>query len=227
MTADGDTANRLTRWLEDHDRNLVRFMRPVPLSEVSDEVGRPVEHIVAVLGQNHPIYHAWEHEYQRGRKSRSKPYCLRLSGPDAVCLDWEDSVVGAVEAEFRRRGYETQQQLGTPEHLAQLIREPSLAPLTPGVNLRDFWALRRRGPDIDLWIVEAKGKEAYEFDFYCLAETFGQVFPVSADPLSAMLGAKRGPGHGICWDAAQRLFAAWTEQGFRPTMTVGALVPEW
>ena len=222
-----DTASRLTRWLEAQDRNLVRFAHPVPLSEVSSEAGKPVEGIRTFLRESGtPVYHVWEHVHG-GRTSRSKPYCLHLSGPDEVCLDWEDSVVGALEAEFRRRGYATRQQIGSPEHLAKLSLEPSLAPLTPGSNLRDFWALRQSNQDIDLWILEAKGKEAFEFDFYCFAEALGQVFPVEADLLSIMLGTKRRSGHGICWNAAQHFHAVWTERGYQPTITVGVVVPEW
>jgi len=220
-------SGKLTQWLEAHDTNLGRFRHPVSLAEVSREANEPAGDICAFLHESSkPVYHIWEHVY-RGKRSRSKPYCLRLSGPAHVSLDWEDSVVGAAEADFQRRGYETRHQIGTPEHLSRLSNEPSLGSLTPGSNLRDFWALRRVGQDIDLYIVEAKGKEAGGFESYCFAEALGQIFSVSADVLSAMLGTKRRPGHGICWSAAQHLYAAWTQRGFRPTITVAVLVPEW
>lgn len=38
---------------------------------------------------------------------------------------------------------------------------------------------------------------------------------------------ERVVSHGRCWDFAKRLFGAWTELGFRPTITVGLLLPGW
>ena len=58
-------------------------------------------------------------------------------------LDWEDSVVGAAEAELNRLGYQTIREVGTDEHISALIRTPDLSALSPKTNLRDLWALRR------------------------------------------------------------------------------------
>jgi hypothetical protein len=96
--------------------------------------------------------------------------------------------------------------------------------------VRDLWALKRHGDDgkdIDLYILEAKGKQAGGFEFYCFAGALGQVFPVSAALLSVMIGAPKNPGHGDCWRFAQKLHAVWAERGFRPMITVGLLLPEW
>ena len=166
---------KLTNWLAAHDNRLDRFTHPVPLADVASEVAEPAESIRSFLCESQqPIFHTWTHVYRGQKSSRSKPYCLRLSGPDDVCLDWEDSVVGVTEREFVRRGYECRQQIGSREHLSRLCSEPSLATLIPGVNLRDFWALRRSGPDIDLYIVEAKGKEAGGFELYMVLSTFAE-----------------------------------------------------
>src|SRR5258706_3272367 len=96
---------KLTEWLEAQDTRLNRFKCPVPLTEISCEVQESPKDIRAFVHQcKQPIYHVWESLYA-GRLRRCKPYCLRLSGCDHVCLDWEDSVVGAAEAVFRQRGY--------------------------------------------------------------------------------------------------------------------------
>lgn len=77
---------RLSRWLATHDAKLGRFRHPVPLSEVSQELGESADRIRTVLSDSPElIYHVWEHTY-RGRVSRSKPYCLRLGGIDSVSL---------------------------------------------------------------------------------------------------------------------------------------------
>jgi hypothetical protein len=144
-----------------------------------------------------------------------------------VGLDWEDSIVGATELEFRRLGYQTARELGKDEHVSALIHTPDLLNLTPGRNLRDLWALRKEGKTVDLWIVEAKGKEAWPFDYYSFAEALSQVFPVQGELLSALLGGAKRAGHGLCWKLARRLHDGWRSQGLNPTVTVAVLVPEW
>jgi len=222
---------KLQSWLNDQDSQLDRFKNPIPLSKISAELNESPDDIRAFLQQcGHPIYHVWEHN-----GSRSKPYCLRLSGRDDVCLDWEDSIAGAAMAVFQQRGYKCRQELGTDDHLIRLCEDPScFDSLAPGINQRDLWALRRRGHDdreIDLYILEAKGKQASTFDYYCFGQALGQVFPVSASLVKKMGGMYRKPTpertHGRCWFLAERLYQAWTQLGLRPTITVGLLLPEW
>jgi len=218
---------KLMEWLAAHDDQLVRFRTPIPVEKLATEVNEAPTEISKFLADNSElVFHLWGHTY-KGRTTRSKPYCLRLNGVDTVGLDWEDSVVGAAEAMFRRQGYQTARELGNEAHLASLIVKPDLTRLTSGVNQRDLWALRQRDEHIELIIIEAKGKEAYEFDHYCFAEALAQVFPVPAEPLSLLLGTKRGSGHGLCWQYAKRLYTAWLEAGFKPTITVALLLPEW
>jgi hypothetical protein len=223
-----DLQQKLCRWLESHDKKLDRFRAPIPLSVVADEIGEGPGKIKACLRTElaEPPYHVWEHTH-KGRTSRSKPFCLRLAGSDTVGLDWEDSVVGAAEAEFNRLGYQTIREVGRDEHISALIRTPDLSMLSPGVNLRDLWALRREGAVVELFIIEAKGKEAWPFDYYSFAEALSQVFPVPAELLSALLGAARRAGHGLCLKFAKRLYDAWRLHGYLPTITVAVLVPEW
>jgi hypothetical protein len=169
----------------------------VPLTEISQEIGETPADIRAFInGCDEPIFHIWEHQHRR--RTRSKPYCLHLSGPAHVCLDREDSIIGAAEAVFQRSGYTCRREIGSEEHLSYLCKDPSLDLLEPGSNLRDLWALKKDGHGgIDLFILEAKGKQAGQFDFYCFAEALGQVFPVRASLLSIMLGGqKKRDGHG-------------------------------
>lgn len=220
-----EVMRQITGWLADHDARLHRFRTPLPLSALADETGIAIDALRLTLTHNDaPPFHCWPHTYA-GRSSRNKPYCLRLNGPDTVGLDWEDSMVGAVEAAFRLAGYQTARELGNPGHLAALVRKPDLSQLLPGTNLRDLWALHRDGQQIDLWIIEAKGKEAYEFDHYSVAEALAQLFPVYAAPLTALLGTPRQAGHGLCWTLAQQLDRAWRAQGFTPRITLGLLLP--
>jgi hypothetical protein len=223
-----DLRGKLGRWLESHDQRLDRFENPIPVSVLADEITEVPGEITAFLRTNlaEPVYHVWEHTH-KGRASRSKPYCLRLNGPDTVGLDWEDSVVGASESEFRRLGYQTARELGKEEHISALLDVPNLLALTPGRNLRDLWALRKEGKTVNLWIIEAKGKEAWPFDYYSFAEALSQVFPVPGELLTALLGGAKGPGRGLCWRFSKRLHDAWKSQGFNPTITVAVLVPEW
>jgi hypothetical protein len=72
--------------------------------------------------------------------------------------------------------------------------------------------------------VEAKGKQASNFDFFNFAAALAQVFPLSS---TYYLNGIRLTGRGLCWRHAQRLLRAWTELGFRVTITVGVLLPEW
>ncbi len=218
---------RLRDWLVAHDERLDRFEQLVPLHELASESGAGAAEIRARLTDGSvPPYHVWSHVHA-GKRSRSKPYALRLGAPDAVALDWEESVVAAAEAELTRRGFETQRQLGSETHLAALLARPSLAGLARGHNLRDLWALRVGDGHADLWIVEAKGKEAGGFEHYCVAEALGQLFPLPAEPLSELLGSSRGAGHGLCWDYARRLLPAWRAQGLKVRVTLGLLLPFW
>lgn len=222
-----ELAGKLERWLASHDHRLERFREPISLNNVGQETGEPPDRLRAFLAQTTtPPYHIWPHTY-RGRTSRSKPYCLRLNGPGTVGLDWEDSIVGAVEAAFQRMSYQTAREIGTQEQLSRLLANPELSGLSSARNQRDFWALRRDGNEIDLYIVEVKGKEAYDFDYYCFAEALSQVFAVPAEPLSALLGAKKAAGRGLCWKYAQYLYDGWPSSGFKPTITAAILVPDW
>jgi len=132
----------LERWLAEHDDRLDRFKSPIPISVMSQEAGlTPDETRQTVADPNTAIWHLWKHTY-RGKTRRTKPYCLRINGPDTVGLDWEHSVVGAAAAEFRRRGYATALEVGTPEHMELLRKTPELGHLIPGTNQRDLVACR-------------------------------------------------------------------------------------
>ncbi|HNO80580.1 MAG TPA: hypothetical protein PKN33_21240 [Phycisphaerae bacterium] len=219
--------DRLASWLEGHDSQIDRFRKPVLLANVAKEIGASIEDVRQFLATtSEPIYHIWSHEY-RGKISRSKPYCLRLNGPDSVGLDWEHSVVGAMEDVFRKKGFETCQELGTDNDIERLISDVSLGGLSPGVNQRDLWALWQDQDAVDLWIIEAKGKEAAEFEHYCFAEVLSQVFEVPAEPLTDLLGARRKAGHGLCWKFASRISDAWLQRGLTVTVTVAILLPAW
>lgn len=217
---------KLNQWLSGHDSRLEEFWNPIPLDKVGSEIHESEERIREFLQQDASLcYHVWEHNY-RG-PSRSKPYCLRLNGPNTVGLDWENSIIGSAEAVFRTQGYQTARELGTEDHISSLISNPDLSVLKPRANTRDFWALKKDGKSVDLYIIEAKGKEAYEFDYYCFAEALSQVFPTPSEPLSALLGAKRASGRGLCWQFALQLREGWIKSGYAPTVTVGLLLPEW
>jgi hypothetical protein len=224
---DATVRSRLQTWLADHDNCIDRFRKPVLLTTVADEIDVLIDDVRRFLASTRePLFHSWPHKY-RGRISRSKPYCLRMSGPDTVGLDWEYSIVGAVEDAFRRKRFETCQELGTDDDTERLISDVSLDGLTPGVNQRDLWALRRNQDAIDLWIIEAKGKEAAGFDHYCFAEVLGQVFEIPAAPLTDLLGTQRKAGHGLCWRIASRVNDAWKVRRLKATVTIAILLPAW
>jgi hypothetical protein len=219
--------SRLREWLAGHDDNLCRFRELIPLSTVALETGIEIDTIrEAISAAEPPIFHIWSHKYA-GSARPNKPYCLRLAGPDAVCLDWEASIVALAEADFRRRGYSTCKELGTSDHIRCLIADPDVAKMTAGVNLRDFWAQRRNGNNVDFWIVEAKGKEAGGFDRYCFAETLSQLFEIPAQPLTALLGNYHKASHGLCIKLASQLLNGWKEQGWHATITLAVLIPLW
>jgi hypothetical protein len=218
---------RLSEWLASHTNNLQRFAQLIPLSTVADEVGLDADTIRIMVSTAEPaIYHVWPHTHA-GKTRATKPYCLRLAGQDSICLDWEDSVVAAAEAEFRRLGYVTCQELGTDDHLKCLIEDPNVSLMTAGVNLRDLWAQRYDGENIDFWIVEAKGKEAGGFGRYCFAEALSQLFEIPAQLLSALLGTRRKAGHGLCSKFADQLLNGWQERGWHANIRLAILVPLW
>jgi hypothetical protein len=99
--------------------------------------------------------------------------------------------------------------------------------MTAGVNLRDLWAQRHDDDCIDVWIVEAKGKEAGAFDRYCFAEALSQLFEIPAEPLSALLGSHRKAGHGLCFKCANQLLRGWLERGWKARITLAVLIPLW
>jgi hypothetical protein len=211
---------RLQQWLVDHNDRLRRFAELIPLSTTASETGLTCEEIrKAVATSRPPLYHLWSHTY--ARKARpNKPYCLHLGGKDTLCLDWEDSVVAAAEADFRQRGYTTCRELGTSEDIQCLLNDPDVSLLKAGMNLRDLWAQRRDGETIDFWIIEAKGKEAGGFDRYCFAEALSQLFEIPAGMLSALLGTRRRAGHGLCCRFANQLLDGWQERGWRAKITL-------
>ncbi|MBW1972514.1 MAG: hypothetical protein JRI44_06730 [Deltaproteobacteria bacterium] len=159
---------KLSDWLNKHDQNIDRFKKPVPIDTVAKELNIPSDLIKSYFQNNRYelVYHIWEHKYRK-RISRSKPYCLRLNGANTVGLDWEDSIIGSAEDYFQNLGFQTKREIGTEKDLLKLIDEPDLSKLASGKNLRDLWALRKNGKNIELYIIEAKGKESYEFDYYC------------------------------------------------------------
>jgi hypothetical protein len=223
-----DPANsRLREWLAGHDDNLQRFAALVPISTVANETGVDPNAIrKAIITAEPAIHHVWSHTHA-GVKRPNKPYCLHLANPEAVCLDWENSVVAAAEAEFQRRGFVTCRELGTETHIQCLIEDPDLRRMTAGVNLRDLWAQRREGDHIDFWIVEAKGKEAGGFDRYCFAEALSQLFEIPAEPLTSLLGTRRKASHGLCFKLANQLVVGWKQRGWQATITLAVLVPLW
>ena len=83
------------------------------------------------------------------------------------------------------------------------------------------------GDCIDVWIVEAKGKEAGPFDRYCFAEALSQLFEIPAEPLSALLGTQRKAGHGLCIKFANQLLRGWLERGWEARITLAVLIPLW
>jgi hypothetical protein len=219
--------HKLTSWLAGHDANLERFAQLVNLSTVAQETGLAIDAVRKTIATaDSCIFHVWSHTHA-GRTRPNKPYGLHLGGPESVCLDWEDSVVAAAEAEFQRRGYLTCRELGTDEHIQCLVNDPDLRRLTAGTNLRDLWAQRRDGNQIDFWIIEAKGKEAGGFDRYCFAEALSQVFEIPAEPLSALLGSRRKASHGLCFKVANQLMEGWRKKGFEVKITLAVLVPLW
>ena len=225
---------KLTCWLKKQDARLVRFKRTVPLEELSREIGEKAADIRAFIARSErPVFHTWEHTHRK-TISRTKPYCLRLAGPGDVCLDWEESVVGAAEAIFKEQGYDCRREIGTKDHIAKLCNGPSLDTLVPGVNKRDLLALKKYGDAnkrIDLYILEAKGKQASGFDFHNVACALGQVFPIPKLLLNEILGdyKKKSEGYtrGECWSIAQALYGRWSALGFHPTITLGLLLPNW
>lgn len=222
-----ELSQKLGIWLERHDFQIDRFRNPIPISDVCNEIGVPFDRVLGFFQQNNETpFYQWSHTHG-SRASRSKPYCLRLNGPDTVGLDWEDSVIGAAEAAFRMKYYQTSREIGTEEHICSLIANPDLSIIDPKQNKRDLWALRRDEKNIELYIIEAKGKQAYGFDHYCFAEALSQVFPVPREPLSMLLGAQKEASQGLCWQYARRLYHGWESAGLRPNVTVAVLVPEW
>ncbi len=218
---------RLDEWLGNHDDNLRRFTELVPLATVATETELSPETIrEAVVTSQPPIYHVWSHTYARTTRP-NKPYCLRLGPADAVCLDWEDSVVAAAQTSFRQLGYSTCRELGTAEHIECLLNEPDVSHLQAGVNLRDLWAYCCDGDSIDFWIIEAKGKEAGGFDRYCFAEALSQLFEVPSELLTKLLGAPKSAGHGLCYKFATQLLTGWQQRGWRANITLAVLIPCW
>jgi hypothetical protein len=219
--------SQLQDWLASHDGNLQRFSELIALSTLATETGLEPDHLRTILSAAEaPIYHVWPHTHA-GKTRATKPYCLRLAGGDTVCLEWEDSVVAAAEAEFQRFGYTTCRELGADDHIRCLIEEPDVRRMTAGVNLRDLWAHRREGNHIDFWIIEAKGKEAGSFDRYCFAEALSQIFEIPAEPLTALLGTRRRASHGLCYRIAEQLLLGWQRKGWQATVTLAVLVPRW
>jgi hypothetical protein len=216
--------DEITRWLE--TQPVERFSNPIPIDEILSDIGIPADESarskVRKELDGHPIVHLW---------SGNRLYCLRLCGPKHVCLDQEDSVIGAAEAVFRESGYECRREFGSAEHIGLLSRRerPSLEGIASGRNLHDLVALRVQDRKVDFWMMEAKGKQA-GFDFFNFGYALGQIFSERSDSLllAEMLGVKKKPpGRGLGWEHAQALFKAWTERGFIPRVTVAVLVPEW
>lgn len=204
---------RLSAWLRDQESRLRRFHTPIPVDVVAAEAQLAAVDVLDAT-RTGLVHHIWPHVH-RGQARPSKPYCLRENGPNTVGIDQEDSVIGACEAEFRRHGYQTCREVGTPDDVDVLRDELDLSRLSPGTNQRDLFALRRSDRRVDLWLVEAKGKEAAEFDHYTVAEAIGQLFPVPAEPLSALLGGPRAPAT----DGARRSLRACSRPGPRADTT--------
>lgn len=54
-----------------------------------------------------------------------------------------------------------------------------------------------------------------------------QVFQVSGEALTALLGSRKPTSRGLCWMIGDRLFRRWREQCLNPTITLAVLMPNW
>jgi hypothetical protein len=222
-----EAQSKISAWLARHDMNLERFEQPVPVSKLASETCQDEETIrAALLDGSEPIYHLWSHKH-KGNTRPTKPYCLRLSGPESVGLDWENSVVGAAIAHFQELGYATEKEIGSEVHIQELEKHPmNLTKLESGVNLRDLWAVKELDENkFDFWIIEAKGKEAGGFERYCFAETLSQLFEVPGELMTDLFGAKKKTSHGLCYSFAQRLASSWEQLGVDVTVNLAVLIP--
>lgn len=217
---DARGARALAAWLAEHEFRLDRFDAPVPEDEVAAECGLGTDEVRRLVREaDPPVHHVWP---------QNRLFCLRATGPRHVGLDRGASIVGALELDFRTRGFDTARGVGTPEHIAALVEAPELGPLEPEPGREGgLWALRRDGDAVELWVVEARGKPAAGFEHHAVAAALSGIAPVRGEHLTAMFGAEAPDTPGRALAAARTLLDGWRARGLEPTVHVAIALPAW
>lgn len=215
----------LNIWLKKYTNNLEYFRTPISYNQIAHEIGLPEDTIREVVSASEePIYALFEHTFQ-GKQTSSKPFALYPCDHKYCTLDWEYPLVTALEQWFKARNYDTKQELGSSSDIAALKMGASITSLTRGSNQRDLWAHETSENRNNLWIIEAKGKVAYEFDFYTFAEGMAQIFSYPHRILQGLLGGGNKAAKGHVMDIVGELADHWTHNGKR--IHIGLAVPDF
>lgn len=215
----------LNIWLQKYTNNLEYFRNPISYTQIAHEVGLPedtVREVVSASGE--PIYALFQHTFQ-GKQTSSKPFAIYPCDYKYCTIDWEYPLVTALEQWFKVRSYDTKQELGSPSDIAALKKGTSITSLTRGSNQRDLWAHEASENRNNLWIIEAKGKVAYEFDYYTFAEGMAQIFSFPHRILQGLLGGGNKAAKGHVMDIVEELTDYWTRNGKR--IHIGLAVPDF
>lgn len=215
----------LNNWLQKYTDNLEYFRNPVPYAQIAHEIGLPEDMIREVIEiSKDPIYALFRHTF-KGKQTSSKPFAIYPCDHKHCLLDWEYPLVTAFEQWFKVHGYDAKQELGCTSDIAALKKGSSITSLTKGSNQRDLWAHEASGNRNNLWIIEAKGKVASEFDFYTFAEGMAQIFSFPHRILQGLLGGGKVAARGHVMDIVTELSEYWTSNGKR--MHIGLAVPDF
>lgn len=205
LTMEADARRRVERWLNSQTSNLQRFSDVVPYAEIAAETGLHADDVLqVVVNADPPLYAPFIHVY-KGIPRGSKPFALYGYDQNSCLLDWEYSLVAGLKRYFSDHGYYALREVGTEPDIVHLCTAGTLFQLQENLNLRDLIAHENNPFPNNLWLVEVKGKQAFEFDHYTFAEGLGQIFEFPAEFLQGLLGSAAAKAGGHLYRMAVQL----------------------
>lgn len=200
-----DARRRIDKWLAFQAGNLERFRNLLPYAQIAAETGLSIEVVRdAVVTADLPLYALFVHIF-KGKTRPSKPFALYGYDREHCLLDWEGSLAAGLKKFFADHGYYALREVGTEADIAHLRSLGTLFQLREGINLRDLIAHEHTAQPRHLWLIELKGKEAGEFDYYTFAEGLGQIFKYPDELLQGLLGGGMVKAQGHLYRIAQEL----------------------
>lgn len=145
----------IQKWFQ--TKELSELYYPLNINKIVEEIGflfnlefTENEILQTMDGNSDLIYKLFEN--LRGHKGKNRPHCLYLFSKNFLGIDQEDCIINTIEKLFIEKGYK----------------------VTKEVNYIDLIIEN----EDEIWLIEVKGKQAYEWTSYAFSQGLEQCFPL-------------------------------------------------